>query len=45
MVSELINEIYNSTAELYCQRLPSQRAVKESYALAIQLKWLFFYDR
>ena len=45
MVSESINGVYNSTAELYCHFLPSQQAVKESYALAVQLKRLFFYDR
>jgi hypothetical protein len=45
MVSEPINGIYNSTAELYCQFLPSQQAIKESYAVAIQLKLVVFYDR
>jgi hypothetical protein len=45
MVSEPISGAYNSTAELYRQILPSQQAVKESYALAIQLKRLFYYDR
>jgi len=44
MVSEPINGVYNSTIELYCQELPPQRAVKDSYALAIQLNRWFFYD-
>ena len=34
--------VYNSTTELYCQLMIFQQAVKDSYALAIQLKWLFF---
>jgi hypothetical protein len=42
MVSKPINGVYNSTAELYRQVPPSQQAVKESYAMAIQLKQLFF---
>jgi len=44
MVSEPINGIYNSTAELYCQSLPSRQAVKDSYAVATHLKRLFSYD-
>jgi len=44
MVSEPINGVYNSTAELYRQFLPLQQELKESYAMAIQLKQLFFYD-
>jgi len=31
MVSELINGIYNSTAELYCQNRPFQLTAKVSW--------------
>jgi hypothetical protein len=45
MVSEPINGIYNSTAELYCQAILSLEVVKDPYALAILLKRAIFYDR
>jgi hypothetical protein len=42
MVSEPIDGVYNSTAELYRQFLPSQQAIKESNAMANQLKLVVF---